>query len=144
MLVLALAACTPKAEAAINPDDGKTPENEVNLVETKWSLVSFGDVGTEVPLIEDTAITIEFDDEGQAGGSGGCNSYGMQYKILGDEISFSEITSTLMACEFENLGEQEQRFFKALETAGRLEIKGDNLTIWYNGGQGVLNWQKES
>jgi heat shock protein HslJ len=143
LLFLMLAACTPQSNSLPDTGDGQTPVAEVNLADTKWMLVSFGEPGAETTVIEGSTITLAFDAEGQAGGSGGCNSYGAQYEVQGDKLSFGVITRTLMACDADGIGEQEQRYFQALETTSRFELTGDHLTIWYEDGQGVLNWQKE-
>jgi hypothetical protein len=55
-------------------------------------------------------------------------------------LSVGEITRTLMACQQEGIGQQEERYIQALETAGNFELTGDHLSIWYEDGQGVLNW----
>jgi heat shock protein HslJ len=59
--------------------------------------------------------------------------------VQGNRLSFGDITRTLMACAPKGIGEQEQRYFQALETTSRFGLAGDRLTIWYDGGQGVLN-----
>jgi putative lipoprotein len=141
-VLLASAACTSQSGSLPNTGDGQTPEVQRNLANTKWKLVSFGKPGAETPVVESSTITLEFKAEGQAGGSGGCNSYGAHYEVQGNRLSFGEITSTLMACEQEGLGQQEQRYFQALETTSRFELTGDRLTVWYGDAQGVLNFVK--
>lgn len=118
-----------------------TPPEATNpLANTQWMLVSFGEPGAETPVIEGTSPTLEFDEHGQAGGSGGCNAFGAPYTLEGDTISFGQITSTLMACTQEGVGAQEADYLQALKTAGRFEVGGDRLTIWHDDGQGVLNF----
>jgi putative lipoprotein len=75
---------------------------------------------------------------GQAGGSGGCNSYGGTYQVDGNSITFGEMTRTEMACLEEGVTEQEQRFFEALETASEYRVEGDQLHITYDGGNGLM------
>ena len=106
---------------------------ETGMENTQWNLVSFG----ETPLIQGSAINLLLA-AGQAGGSGGCNSYGGSYKVEGTSISFSEITSTKRACTDAQVTEQEQRYFLALETASEYFVEGNQLRITYNDGQGVL------
>lgn len=118
--------------------DEPTADNP--LANTQWQLESFGPVGAETPVVEGSTVTLEFDATGQAGGSGGCNSYGTEYQVQNGTLVFGEIVSTLMACADENIGEQEQQYYQALETAGEFEVSGDRLTIYYNDGQGVLNF----
>ena len=43
-----------------------------------------------------------------------------------------------MACADERVTEQEQRYFQALESAGRYELDGNQLRIWYDNGAGLL------
>jgi len=113
-------------------------------VPSQWKLVSFGEPGAETPVVEGSSITLEFDEKGQVGGSGGCNSYGAKYETQGDTLAIQEITSTLMACVDEQVMEQEQQYFNALQNAASFEITGDSLTIGYGEGQGRLNFVKET
>ena len=113
-------------------------------VPSKWSLVSFGEGGSETPVVEGSAITLEFGEEGQAGGSGGCNSYGAKYEVKGNTLKMQEINSTLMACANEPVMQQELQYFGALESASSFEITEDKLTLLYNDGKGWLNFVKEA
>ncbi len=160
-LVLVLsAACTPVPEEVELPGtgDGETPEAEATgteqpttepagdepgptaLVDTFWELESFEEQGEVTPALEGAPVTLEFGEEGLAGGSAGCNSFGGQVAVGEGTISFSEVVSTLMACTDEGVMEQETRFLQALEGAAEYELSGDNLQIFYNDGEGVLNF----
>ena len=110
------------------------------LANTAWQLESFGPVGAETPVVEGSTVTLQFDGAGQAGGNGGCNSFGTEYQVQNGTLSFGEIASTLMACADEGISEQEQQYYQALESVGEFEVSGDRLTIFYNDGQGVLNF----
>jgi heat shock protein HslJ len=142
MALLVLAACTSQSGPLPNTGDGQTPVAESDLRDTKWSLVSFEEAGSETQVIEGSLITLELDAGGQAGGSAGCNSYGTQYEIQYSTIFFGEITRTLMACEQEGIGQQEDRYIHALETAGRFQVSGERLTIWFDEGRGTLSFTK--
>ncbi len=113
-------------------------------VPSQWNLVSFGKAGGETPVIEGSSITLKFEANGQVGGSGGCNSYGAKVETQGNTLAIKDINSTLMACADEQVTEQERQYFEALNTAARFEITGDNLTIWYEDGQGRLKFVKET
>jgi heat shock protein HslJ len=80
--------------------------------------------------------------DGQFGGFGGCNSYGGAYEITGNQLSFHDINSTLKACVDEQVMQQEQDYFEALKSAGTFEVEGNYLTIAFNNGQGVLEFEK--
>jgi heat shock protein HslJ len=118
-----------------------SPEGALNegltLEGNHWSLVSFGEPGAERPLVEGSTITLLLGN-GQAGGMGGCNSYGTTYEIEDGNISFGEITSTLKACADAQVTEQEQRYFDALRSAGQYELEGNHLQIAYDNGDGLL------
>lgn len=146
LVFLLVAACAPQSGSLPNTGGGSTqiPEAENRLAKTKWKLVSFGQVGREAPVLKGATITLEFNGSGQASGSGGCNSFGAQYQVKEDQLSFSEIISTLMACQPEGIDQQEQRFLQALKTASRFEMSGARLTIWYDNGQGTLQWVKSN
>ncbi len=111
-------------------------------VPSQWKLASFGKSGAETPVIEGSSITLEFEEKGQLGGSGGCNSYGASYEIQGNSLTIKDVTSTLMACMDAQVTQQEQQYFQALQSATGFEISGDNLTILYGDGQSKLNFVK--
>ena len=119
------------------------PGFETGLENTQWNLVSFGTPGAEQPLIEESTITLMLAG-GQAGGSGGCNSYGSPYQIEGNTIRFGEITRTLRACAEERVTEQEDRFLAALESASQYQIEADQLLITYDNGNGLLIFESAS
>lgn len=95
-ILLLLAACS--AGKGSDPLDG-----------TAWQLVAMGE---DLPFSE-SALTIAFED-GQAGGSSGCNSYGGAYTIHEDKFGMTDIVSTLMACLDPGVMEQEQAYLAFL------------------------------
>ena len=133
--ILILAAC------AAQPGGNQTTPEAERLANTNWSLVSYGPPESPIEVLPGTSVTLEFDAEGRAGGSGGCNSYGGDYEVENGSISFGEIVSTLMACTDPGVGEQESQFLGALQTASTYEVSGDQLTITYVDGQ-VLNFSR--
>ena len=150
ILALILAACAPSG-APPGAGNGPTPTGPAatqtapagagnSLANTTWVLVSYGAPGAETPVVAGSTVTLEFEAGDQAGGSAGCNSYGGRYQVDGDAISFSEMVQTLMACEDEQVMEQEAQYLAALETASQFELSGDQLAITYDGGPGVLNF----
>lgn len=133
-LALAMSACAPPA-----PSSGDN-----SLTNTRWLLVSFGAPGAESQVVEGTSVTLEFGADGQAGGSGGCNSYGGAYQVQGNTLTFGELTSTLRACVDERGMQQETDYFEALQSAGTFELTGNQLAIAYDAGRGVLSFVKAS
>jgi pimeloyl-ACP methyl ester carboxylesterase len=133
-------------EAVMAAVDGDTqpPAAENDLVGSIWQLISFGPVGATNPVIGNAPITLEFELDGQAGGQGGCNSYGGPYRVQNDSLNFEEITSTLIACSDQAVSEQEQQYLLALQTASRFIIDGDKLTIWYQDEGATLNFERST
>ena len=144
-LIVVLAACaplrtqTPTAEGTDIPRvTAENPVTGTGLGNTQWMLVSFNEGGIQIPVISGKNAALAFQENGQAGGSGGCNTFSAQYQAENGTISFGPITSTEMACTPEGVTAQEQRFFGALQSAGQYESVGNTLTIWYADGQNAL------
>lgn len=114
------------------------------LTGTEWRLVSFGPAGSEADVIAGTTVTLKFGEDGRAGGSTGCNSYGGTYQVRGDNISFGRLISTKRACLDQNANQQEQRFLSALETANRFRLSSNRLTILSDRGRNALNFVNSS
>ena len=105
-----------------------------SIEDTMWKLDSYGEKGNFRPLLEDTEITIEFKSaESQFAGSGGCNSYFGSYEINQNELIINPpIGSTMMACP-EPIMDQEQEYFKLLETTETFKVDNNKLTITCSG-----------
>lgn len=138
MVVALLAGCTAAPEATSTA----APSGENELAGTDWVLVSFGPADAPAAVIEGSEITLSFGEDGQATGSGGCNTYGGGYQVQNGTVAFSEVVRTLRACAEEDRTQQETRFFEALEMAGQYELAGDELTLWYDNGEGVMRWMR--
>ncbi len=123
VLGMLLAACAePSEEASVDP------------TESVWSLESGTVNDEEIPIVEDHPITLEFVDDGQVAGTGGCNNYFGGYAINGTEISFTELGSTMMACEPVEAMDAEGMYLGALESVDQFSASEDSLTLT---GEGV-------
>ncbi len=142
MVWLVFTACASQPGSIPNTGGGRTPLVERNLANTRWKLVSFGELNAERPVIKGSTVTLEFDFEGHAGGSGGCNAYSLPYEVKDNVLFPGEIIHTLTACEQDDIEQQELLYFQALANAGRFELNGNRLTVWYVDEHGVLNFVK--
>lgn len=128
------ATITPTAEATSSASSGDS------LINTSWQLLSFGPSTAPVEVLPESTITLEFKEAGEMDGNGGCNTYGGSYSVDGDKLVLQQVVSTLMACADMNVTNQEQQYLQALGTVDRFEMSGDSLTLWYDSGNGVLNF----
>ena len=142
LLIIILLISTCNLFSAQPPASSSSTESK--LANTQWRLTSFGATGAETPVIEGTTITLKFGADGRAGGSGGCNSYGGNYRERGDNLSFSQIISTKRACLEERANQQEQSYFAALESASKFKLADNCLTIFHGDGRSTLNFVNDS
>ncbi|MEL7590917.1 MAG: META domain-containing protein [Anaerolineaceae bacterium] len=116
IMTLTLSACT----------GGSQPELEGST----WELVAIDD---KLPLAG-TTITLVMED-GQSGGTAGCNSYGAAYVIEDDTLTFDEVVSTMMYCEAEGVMDQETAYLLALSQVKTYTITGGALYLTQEDGR---------
>lgn len=129
-LAMAFASCnnSKKDHATEEPEmksKTETESSDTNLSGKDWKLVMLNGK----PLVLDSEIGsphIKFENTEQVSGNLGCNNFGGGYKAEGNEISFSKIVATQMACA--NL-KVEQSFLELLNTAKKFHISNDTLTL---------------
>ena len=120
--ILSLAACSGKVSASVSGE---------------WTLVSYGDASNPAPAVPDVETSISFDEKGQFGGSVGCNSFGSEYKVDGDKITFGSIISTMMFCE--ETSSQESMVLGILsDKTVNYQVDGDELKITSSDGASVV------
>jgi heat shock protein HslJ len=118
---LTLAACgDPSEEASADP------------TEVAWVLESGTLNGEPFPVLDDHPITLVFD-EGSVGGDSACNSYFGDYTMSGNEIAFSDLGQTMMACEPAEVMESEGKYHEALGLVETFSATADTLTLTGDG-----------
>lgn len=138
-------------------DEGKNVNTDL-ILDQQWILQTLTINGQDVTLSNQTSITIQFDDENIAKGSGGCNSFSGEYQILGDyeikattiegvevqgvggELTFDAIAQTEMACIEDNIMDQETEFFSSLNQVASFEVMPDTLKMVSDDEQIVLRF----
>jgi len=87
------------------------------------------------PLVADTSITANFDEDGNVGGTAGCNRYNTTYDLKGNKITVSDLVmTTLMACP-EDVMAQEQLYLDTLKVAATFDTVDDELILFDTNGE---------
>ncbi len=95
-----------------------------------WKLDSMGEGNTVSRLINGTNITAVFASDGNLTGSAGCNNYFTGYKVMGDNLTISDIGSTRMFCgEPPGIMDQESKYLRILRNSTNYSILGNPLTL---------------
>ncbi len=109
------------------------------LVGNTWNLTTLidGDVASSVPVGISASIT--FNDDGTFTFNGGCNSGGGKYVVDGDQISFSEVITTDMACGGA-AGQVEQAVTAVIGSQGAIGFAIDASSLTLTSGQSALQF----
>lgn len=87
-----------------------------------------GDTGSDAP-------TLRFE-AGRVAGKGGCNRFGGRYEERGQDLRFSPLAATRMACAAEAM-RKEHAFFGMLEKVRGFTLSGDTLTLLDEAGKAL-------
>jgi heat shock protein HslJ len=101
----------------------------MGLTETTWIVTHAGrEEGDLLPIIEGTALTLEFDGE-RVHGSAGCNRY-FGPATIGETVQIGPLATTMMYCSHpEGVMEQERRFLDLLGEADSVRVEDDLLEL---------------
>ncbi len=80
------------------------------------------------PVAEKSEATILFLEEGRVAGNASCNRFIGGFNLTGEGLSFSQMGTTMMACE-EPLSLQEARFLELLQAVFRFEISPEGRLV---------------
>ena len=120
--ILILSACSGGASASVVGE---------------WKLVSYGDESSPTPAGPDVETSINFDEKDKFGGNVGCNSFGSEYTVDGDQIVFGSIVSTMMFCDATSA--QESAVLSILsDQSVKYQINNEQLTITASDGASVV------
>jgi putative lipoprotein len=117
LISLAISACTAKQSSA--------------SLSGAWKLTSYGPASAPTPAVADTEAGLTFQEDGTLTGNSGCNGFGGSYTVAGDQVTFKDIVSTLMACDDARMA-QEEAVHKVLTDTAAFKIEGDTLTLTNN------------
>ena len=120
MLLMVLSACSSAASGLTN---------------TTWKLVSYGPADKPTPAVPSVDTSLVFEDNGKVSGTMGCNQFGGEYKVKGDQITFGPLAATLMACP-EPIMNQESAVLGIL--SGTVTYKADGSLLTITGADGSV------
>jgi heat shock protein HslJ len=126
---------TPLPTTAAQPTIATTPEGDPTLggLAGTWRLVSYGAADAPQPVLENSEIILTISPNGVTG-SGGCNSYNGAFQYELNTVSFTNVTTTEVACADPAITQQETAYLTALQTTSTFTIVDQQLQIVYEGG----------
>lgn len=119
VICLAISACTARNE-----------RSAAGLIGS-WKLTSYGPAASPNPAVDGAGAELTFNKDGTVTGTSGCNGLGGNYKVEGDQITFDQIASTLMACDDPHMA-QEGAVHQVITNTASFKIEGSTLTLTNN------------
>ena len=116
-----LAACSGGSSASIQGD---------------WNLVSVSGPAAQLTVDPQVETLITFGADGKLSGNVGCNSFGGDYTVDGNALTFGPVASTLMFCQ--ETAEQEAITLAVFQEKATFVLDGDTLTITSADGASVI------
>jgi heat shock protein HslJ len=113
---------------------------DLPLTSTRWLLNSYYDGSSAlIAPIRGTEIDLNFSEDGTIGGTGGCNNYGGSYETSDNQLMFSQVFMTEMACmDPAGVMEQESTYLRLLGQIASLQLQGNFLLLQDANGQVLL------
>lgn len=108
--------------------DEEVPPVALPLVGTTWTLTTIASGDAVSSVLNGTEVTAEFTADGTVSGSAGCNRYSGSYTWTSDQLSFSALASTKMACA-DDVMAQESAFLTSMGEVASFAIEGAQLTV---------------
>ena len=93
-----------------------------------WKLASYRSADVLSTALPDVEAGLTFTEDGTVIGTSGCNEFGGNYTVEGDQITFKEIVSTLMLCDTPIMG-QEEAMYQVLTDTATYQLVDDTLRI---------------
>lgn len=119
VMALTISACTTEGAGASPSLTGE------------WKLISYGPADAQTPAVADAEAGLTFNEDGTVTGKSGCNELGGSYTVEADQVTFSEVISTLMACDDPRMA-QEDAVKQVLTDTATFKIEGNTLTLTNN------------
>jgi heat shock protein HslJ len=116
-----------------------TVNGAIPLEKTEWKLVRLGDAEVKGDDLRQKPEIVLDPGAHRVSGSGGCNRITGGYELKGEDLTFGQMASTMMACP--SGMETEQGFLKALGQVKRWKIAGRKLELMDGSGKVVAAFE---
>jgi heat shock protein HslJ len=115
------------------------------LLTTNWTLTYYRSGGSEfTSIVNGTAITALFREDGIVSGSAGCNAYSAPFAINGSALNIERIITTRASCGGpDGIMEQEITYLGLLGSVVSYRIEGDVLALVDKNGRALLIYSAE-
>jgi heat shock protein HslJ len=123
------------ASSPVAPNRNSAP----SLENTYWKLTYLGKAAVTVASQQREPHLVFSSESHRVSGSGGCNSLTGSYEVKGDELTFSQMASTMMACP-EGM-DTEKAFLKALEEVRTWKVTKRKLQLFDAGGNVIASFE---
>jgi putative lipoprotein len=114
-------------------------DGEPSLEKTHWKLIHLSETVVTVTSEEREPHLILNPESHRVSGSGGCNGLTGSYELHGNELTFTQMATTMMACP-EGM-DTEKAFLKALTEAKTWKITEQQLELFDAGGNVVARFE---
>ena len=91
----------------------------------RWALKTLADTTFSVP---GGYLYLQIDSKGTASGFGGCNDFSGTYTVNNTQLTFSNLSSTLLWCD---LGDLETKFMNALQQTNNYSVSNGTLSLYH-------------
>ncbi|MBK8706482.1 MAG: META domain-containing protein [Saprospiraceae bacterium] len=120
LVLLAFSACKQRQPDAMPTDIPVTPETEL------WRLTTIAVDPTPMQVPDSLKLTLRLQ-SGKVDGHGGCNGFGGNYELNGNQLIVTGLMQTEMYCE--GISDWEQRFLERLQKSESYRLDGSTLEI---------------
>jgi len=107
-----------------------------------WRLTAYADSsGILNSVLPNTTLDSTFSSGGQLSGNGGCNTYTGAFTAYDVTLRISIQNQSQSTCD-ENVMAQETAFFRAMDSAAKMSLAGNTMTILSSTGRTVLSYTR--
>jgi putative lipoprotein len=133
-----------RREAAPEGEGAKTPaipgrSSPTSLENTDWKLTHLGEAAVIVASEQREPYFVLSSESHRVSGSGGCNTLTGSYELEGDQLVFSQMASTMMACP-EGM-DTEKAFLRVLTEVKTWKIAEQQLELFDAGGNLLASFE---